>query len=80
MNEKIHIGKMIQNKMDEDGRKASWLAEKLYCNRNNIYRIYQQEHINPEQLIQISIHLKINLFSYYFEYVNEEIQKKSCKM
>jgi hypothetical protein len=80
MSEKFHIGKFIQSKMEEDGRKAKWLAKKINCHRNNIYKIYQQEHINPELLIQISIHLNLNLFSHYFEYVNAQIQKESCKM
>ena len=77
---KIHIGKLIEKKMKEDGRKASWLAEKIPCNRNNIYQIYKQAHIHPLLLINICICLKINLFAVYFDYVNEQIQKESCKM
>ena len=76
MNTEIHIGKLIQKKMDEEGRKVRWLANKIHCNRNNIYRIYQHQHIDVEQLIQICIHLEIDLFACYSEYVRKQIQKK----
>ncbi|MCL2289731.1 MAG: XRE family transcriptional regulator [Bacteroidetes bacterium] len=72
MNEK-HTGKLIQRKMEEEGRKANWLAKKLHCHRNNIYRIYQQEHIHPELLHRISIALKHNFFAHYYDYANEQI-------
>ena len=76
----MHTGKLIQNKMEEEGRKADWLAKKINCHRNNIYRIYQQEHIHPELLVRISILLKFNFFTHYFDYINEQIQQESCKM
>ena len=79
MNEKIHIGKLVQNKMNEDGRKVRWLAGKIACDRSNIYRIYQQQHIDVELLTQICIHLEVDLFAEYSKYVREQIQKKSCK-
>ena len=67
----IHIGQLIQKKMEDDGRKVSWLADKMGCHRNNIYLIYQQKHLHSVQLIRISQHLRINLFSPYYEYVND---------
>ena len=79
MEEKIHIGKLIQSKMEEEGRKARWLANKIHCDESNIYRIYQRPFINIEQLIQICIHLEINLFVHYSDYVYDQIQKKYTK-
>ena len=76
MSEKIHIGKLIQNKMEEEGRKVSWLAEKINYDKSNIYRIFQHASIDTDLLVQISIHLKINLFSYCSNYVNERFQEK----
>jgi len=69
-----HDGMLIREKMEREGRKAEWLAQKLACHRNNVYRIYQQEHLHPELLIKISIILKHNFFSYYFNYVEEKIK------
>ena len=77
MNEKIHIGKKIQERMKEDRRTARWLAEQIHCDRSNIYRIYQRQHIDIEQLVQICIHLNVDLFTHYSEYIQKQIQKKN---
>jgi len=80
MKEEIHIGKLIKKKMDEDGRKTKWLADKIHCNRNNIYRIYQQQHIDFELLLRICLHLEIDLFINYSEYLRELIKEKNSKL
>jgi len=76
VNEKIHIGNLIQGKMNEDGRKNRWLARIIGCDRSHIYRIYQHQHIDIKQLILICIHLKMNFFDYYSTYVLKKIQEK----
>jgi len=73
MNKEIHTGKLIQQKMEEEGRKAEWLAKKIPCHKNHIYRIYEQEYIHPQLLERISIILKYNFFSHYSNYINEQI-------
>jgi len=65
MKEKIHIGKMIQNKMIDDGRSVQWLAKKLHCGTSNIYKIYEKSSINSELLLHISYALETNFFAYY---------------
>jgi len=72
----IHLGKEIQRKMEEDGRKTSWLAKKLSCDVSKIYRIYDQQYVEAKDLISISIYLDTNFFSHYFEYVSRQIQEK----
>jgi len=79
MIDNINIGEAIKKKMEEDGRKVSWLAEKINCNRNNIYRIYEKKHLDTELLLQICVHLEIDLFSLYSQQINEEIHKKGGK-
>ena len=79
MNEKVHGGKLIKEKMRKEGRKIPWLADKVSCDRTNIYRIYKQQHVDPELLTQICIHLEIDLFAPYSEFVCAEIQKKRSK-
>ena len=76
MKEKIHIGKLIENKMKENGRKNRWLADKLPCHISNIYRIYEQEFPDTERVIQICVLLEIDLFAHYSEYVHRLIQNK----
>jgi len=73
MNKEVHTGKLIQQKMEEEGRKAEWLAKKIPCHKNHIYRIYEQDHLHPALLLKISVILKYNFFSHYFNYVNEQI-------
>lgn len=64
-NEKIHIGNLIYSKLKEDGRSASWLAKKIFCERANIYRIFRKPSINTNLLLDISIALEIDFFVYY---------------
>ena len=73
MKERRHTGKLIQKIMEDEGKRAEWLAKKIPCHKNHIYRLYQQEHLHPALLLKISAILKYNLFSHYFEYVNEQI-------
>jgi len=75
MNKEFHTGKLIQQIMEDEGKKAEWLAKKIHCHKKHIYRIYKQEHIHPQLLARISIILQYNFFSHYFEYVNEQINR-----
>ncbi|MDR2010544.1 MAG: XRE family transcriptional regulator [Bacteroidales bacterium] len=69
MNDKIHIGKSIKNKMVEDGRKVSWLAEKLHCDPSNIHKIFKKTDINTTQLLKISLILDFDFFNEYSEFI-----------
>ncbi|GHT53879.1 hypothetical protein AGMMS49982_17660 [Bacteroidia bacterium] len=64
-NEKIHIGKLIRDRLKVDRRSAAWLADELHCNRSNIYRIIQTYHIDTEQLASISKILDYDFFAHY---------------
>ena len=61
----IHIGHLIQEKLKEQGRTASWLAEQIPCTRTHVYKIFSTPHINTELLQRISCILDYNFFSYY---------------
>jgi DNA-binding Xre family transcriptional regulator len=76
----IHIGKLIKNQMEKEGRNAKWLAAKLTCNRSNIYQIYKRKHLDIELLTRICIYLETDFFTYYSEYVCNQIQRKSDKL
>jgi DNA invertase Pin-like site-specific DNA recombinase len=64
---KIHIGELIRQKLEEEGRSSSWLAKKIHCHRTNIYKIFQKENIDVEQLMLISEAMNIDFFIYYSE-------------
>ena len=73
MNGDLHIGRVIKKIMEKEGRKVEWLAKNINCHRNNIYKIYQQESIHLDLLIRISISLRYNFFSLYYNFVEEHI-------
>ena len=50
----VHIGHLIQQELDRQGRSASWLAKSIYCERSNIYKLFQRESIGIDQLMRIS--------------------------
>jgi len=52
--DEVHIGKLIQEKMEEEGRSTNWLAKKLSCHRSNIYKIYEKSNMDVIQLLHIS--------------------------
>lgn len=61
----IHIGHLIQEKLKEQGRTASWLARQIPCTRTHVYKIFNTPHINTELLQRISCILDYNFFLYY---------------
>jgi len=69
--DEIHIGRLIQEKMKEEGRSVNWLAKKLCCNRANIYKIYDKSNIDMIRLIQISRALNFNFLSEISVIVNK---------
>ena len=50
----IHIGQLIKDEFDRQGRRATWLAAELNCNRSNVYSIFQRDNIDIAMLIKIS--------------------------
>ena len=64
LHSEIHIGKLIQNKLREDGRSVSWLAKKIHCKRDNVYKIFDRSSIDTELLLRISFALNTDFFAY----------------
>lgn len=58
----IHIGHHIKEVFDRQGRRATWFASELNCNRANVYNIFNRENIDVEMLIKISLVLQHNFF------------------
>lgn len=56
----MHIGKHIEEVFREQGRKVSWFAEKLSCDRRNVYKIFERESIDTALLSKISTILNHN--------------------
>lgn len=60
---KIHIGTLIRQECKKQQRGATWLANQLFCNRVNIYKIYSKASIDTELLRRISEILKHDFFA-----------------
>lgn len=52
--EKVHIGRMIQEELRRQGRTVTWFAQNLPCDRSNAYKMFRNETIDLSQLIRIS--------------------------
>lgn len=67
----LHIGQIIEKELHRQERSVTWFANKLYCDRTNVYSIFKRQSIDTEQLLRISIILKYNFFKHYFREYNE---------
>lgn len=61
----IFIGKLIEEELRNQDRSVVWLADKLNCNRTNVYKIFRRPSIDTELLLRISNILKRNFFDSY---------------
>lgn len=61
----IHIGQLIETELHRQERSVTWFANKLYCDRTNVYSIFKRKSIDTELLLRISCILNHNFFNYY---------------
>ena len=61
----IHIGKEIKAELERQERGVTWLADKLHCDRTNVYNIFKREGIDTRLLERISVILHRNFFALY---------------
>lgn len=59
------IGHLIRRKLDEQGRSVKEFAEAIGFRRSNVYRIFNQQSIDTELLLAISVYLHYDFFSLY---------------
>ena len=78
MNEKIHIGELILQKLKEKERSIAWLAHKINRNADNLgSQLKNSPHIHCELLLHISIVLEEDFFACYSKAVKFTV--KFCK-
>ena len=74
----VHIGKEIKAELLRQERGVSWLADKLHCDRTNVYDIFKREGIDTRLLERISIILNRNFFAlYYQDDSNDEVNNST---
>ena len=68
-NKEIHVGKLMQKKITENGHTVSWFARKMNRDRTAIYAIFKNPHIHTSLLLQVSIVLNYDFFQHFSEYL-----------
>ena len=77
---KIHIGREIKAELRRQERGASWLADKLHCDRTNVYNIFKRQGIDTRLLERISIILNRNFFSLYCQEDSIDVENDATQV
>lgn len=72
----IHIGRLVQAQLKADQRSASWLARKIGCTRNHVYKIFNRPSLDADLILKISIAMSFNFFQYYSAEVNAAMKTR----
>ena len=68
----IHIGKLVRQRLDENGHSVVWLARQLTCSRTNVYKIFEKSHIDTQMLARISTVLHYDFLSLLSDALRKE--------
>ena len=63
----IHVGNMIKKELKKQSRSVKWLAKEIYCEKSNIYKMFNRKSIDLGQLMLISNVLQHNFLRDCFE-------------
>ena len=58
----FHIGNLIKEELQQQGRTITWLAGEVHCTRENLYKIFRNPWINTDMLFKISEALQHDFF------------------
>ncbi len=73
----VHTGRLIACELKRQRRPVSWLAEKLYCDRSNVYRLLQKSSLDSNLLLRISNILRCDFFAAYSKAYLHELELKT---
>lgn len=76
----MHIGKVLQQKLRDEGKTVVWLANELGCHRTNVYNLFEKYSIDTQLLQRLSVILNFNFFSLYEEEVNHKMDDKQPQL
>ena len=71
----IHVGRLIEDKLHEQGRTVTWFATQLCCTRPNVYKIFNKESIDTYLLWRISNILRHDFFHDLSEAAHSDFNK-----
>ena len=70
MQEEPHIGNLIKDELNRQGRSTTWLAKQLGFSRQNAYKIFNRKWIYTDLLLKICDLLDYDFFKCYSDYRN----------
>ena len=79
-NKYLDLGKLIRDRLEENGQAVSWLAKKINTERSNCYRILDRKNLNTQLLMDISRVLNFDFFaclSEHFQETKQSVAKNS---
>ena len=65
MNEPPHIGHLIKEELNRQGRSVIWFAAQLQCSRQNVYGIFENPWIYTDTLWKICQIMDFDFFKLY---------------
>ncbi|MBR5803400.1 MAG: XRE family transcriptional regulator [Bacteroidaceae bacterium] len=69
----IHIGQLIRQELQNQGRTVAWLTRELNCSRSNVYKIFEKPTLDTAILLQVSRLLKVDFFRYYTDELSKHV-------
>ena len=76
INRAMHIGSLIREQMEQQGRSVSWLAREYGCSRVNMYKIFDKQSIDTQSLLRFSVLLGYDFFQPY----RDELQRRLARV
>jgi len=73
MNNDIHIGSIIKQKLEENSMTIKEFADRIHCERTTVYHIFKQKSIDIEKLMKISEVLNYDFISEVYIKQNDKI-------
>lgn len=71
----IHIGQLIELELHRQERSVSWFAQKLCCERTNVYSIFKRKSIDTALLVRICYVLHYDFFAIYSDKLKVKTQE-----
>lgn len=69
----FHLGKLIQEKIEEKKMPIAEFARLIHCERSNVYSIFKRKSIDIEKLVLISKTLDFDfIYEYYLKSYTQE--------
>lgn len=68
----MHIGQLIKEQVEIQGKSVVWFARQLSYSRTNVYKIYEKSSIDTKVLLRISAILHYDFFENYSMMLKEK--------